>query len=172
MGNQNEENLKELFERFSESEEAERAAEDIRKAETTIREYPAPEPDEEVIAGIKQRVAQVLSGKKTNAFTRMAYKVAVAAVVLLIAAVSIKLFEKGDSQSEDVVYASLVPSALWESDDVTADDAELAVLTTEIEQVESEISAVQSGQTSGNGTDELTELEMDLIKINSDFWKG
>ena len=174
MNGRNEENLKELFERFLDSEEAERAAEDIRKGEMIVRAYPAPEPGREVIADIKVRVAKAVLRRRANTIRRMVYKAAVAAAVVLLAGVGIRLWlsEKGGVKTEGIMYASLVPSALWESEDITADDSELAVLTAEIEQVESEIGGVQSVETNGNGRSELTELEMELTEINSDFWKG
>ena len=45
MDERNEENVKELFEKFLDSEQAERNTEDVRKGEEILREHPAPEPD-------------------------------------------------------------------------------------------------------------------------------
>ena len=49
---------------------------------------------------------------------------------------------------------------------------ELLTLIAELEQVEDEILALQSDQVNGNGSKAVTELELELIEINSDFWKG
>jgi len=68
---------------------------------------------------------------------------------------------------------SIIPTAIWESDDITAADADLAIFTTEIEQIEDELMSLQLGEDDGNGDSSVSELEMELIEINnSDFWKG
>ena len=95
MNERNEENLKELFEKFVSSEQAERGAEDIRKGEEILREHPAPEPDGEVIAGIKAQIAMELLGRKRRVSKRVVYKVAaVAAAFIILAVVNVKIFEK------------------------------------------------------------------------------
>jgi peptidoglycan hydrolase CwlO-like protein len=99
--------------------------------------------------------------------------VGAAAAILIAAAVSLQLFvEKDTPRPGEVVYASLIPTAIWESDDITADDEDLAVFTAQIEQIEDEVQTLQSSEDTGNGENTITELEMELIEINSDFWKG
>jgi len=34
------------------------------------------------------------------------------------------------------------------------------------------VQTLQSSEDTGNGENTITELEMELIEINSDFWKG
>jgi len=34
------------------------------------------------------------------------------------------------------------------------------------------VQALQSGEDTANGDSTIAELEMELIEINSDFWKG
>jgi len=173
MNNRNEENLKDLFEKFLNSEQAEDGAEDIRKGEQILGEQPAPEPDSKLIADIKSEIAKALLVRKAGAFKRAAYKtVAVAAVFILLAAISVKLLKKGGSVSERVAYASIIPVTLWESNDISADDADLAILIAEIEQIGGELLALQLDENGGNGSSAITELEIELIEINSDFWKG
>ncbi len=183
MNGQNEENLKNLFEKFLDSKEAEQAADDIRKGEQVLREYPAPEPDRELIADIKAEIAEVVLHRKANAFRRMVYKTAVvAAAVIIVTAISVRLFEsrpsatggdeKGEGEPEKVIAGSVIPESLWESEDLAADDTDLAILADEIEQIEGDILTVKLGENGGNGGEDLTELEMELIAINSDFWKG
>lgn len=76
-------------------------------------------------------------------------------------------------ESGPVQYASIIPTAIWESDDIAADDADLVIFTTEIEQIEDELPALQLGEDDSNEDSAITELEMELIEINnSDFWKG
>ena len=183
MKSQNEENLKELFERFLDSGEAEQIKEDICEGERILRKQPAPEPDGELIANIKAEIARTLLRRRANAFKRIAYKAAaVAAAVVILAAISVKLFEsrpsatgrdeKDNGEFERPAYALMIPAAIWESDDIATDDADLAILTAEIEQIEGELLALQLDENSGNGHIDLAELEMELIEINSDFWKG
>jgi hypothetical protein len=172
MDERNEENLKELFEKFLDSGQAERNAEDIRKGEEILREHPAPEPDEEVIAGIKAEIARELLSKKTRVTKRVVLKVAaVAAVFFILAVVNVKIFEKGGGPGK-VVKASVLPSVLWESEDIAADDVDLAILTAAIKEIEEEALALESGENGGNGHIDTAELEIELIEIDSDFWKG
>jgi hypothetical protein len=172
MNGRNEEDVKELFERFVNTGQAEEAEQDIRKGEQILREHPVSEPDSKLIADIKAEVGKAVLRRKTKVFRRMVYKSAViAASVIFLAAIGIELFEKG-GESERVIAASILPAAIWESDDISADDADLATLTAEIEQIESDVLALQLGENGSNGYEAAAELEMELMEINNDFWKG
>jgi len=173
MNGRNEENVKELFERFVNTGQAEEAVQDIRKGEQILREHPVSGPDSKLIADIKAEVGKAVLRRKTKVFRRMVYKVAViAASVIFLAAIGIKLFEKGGGESERVIAASILPAAIWESERLADDDVDLAILTAEIEQIENEALALQLNEGDGNGHEAVTELEMELIEINGDFWKG
>jgi hypothetical protein len=173
MEDRNQENLRELFEKFFDAEQAESCVEDIQKADQIFREHPAPEPDDMLIANIKAEIALRLQSGRAHRFRRIIYEVAgAAAAILIIAAVSLQLFQQGPSGPPEVAYASLIPTAIWESNDIAADDEDLAVFTAQIEQIEDEVLALQSGEDTGNGDSTIAELEMELIEINSDFWKG
>lgn len=172
MNSQNDENLKELFERFLSAEQAESSIEDIQKAEQILRDHPAPEPDSMLIANIKAEIAMRLPAKKTNVFMKIAPKAAyAAAAILIISAISLSLFNGNIREQSPVQYGSLIPTALWESDDITTDDTELAIYTMEIEQIEEELRSLQLGEDTGNGDSSISELEMELVAINNDFWK-
>ena len=173
MNRRNEENLKDLFERFLDAEQAKEAVEDVAKAERILCEHPAPEPDGELIVNIKAEIAASLLRKKENAFSRIVYKtMAVAAGFILLAAIGVKLFEKGRGEPERLASSSIMPKAVWESERLADDDVNSAALIAEIEQIESDLLAVQLGENGGNGYEAVTELETELIEINSDFWKG
>ncbi|TSA54496.1 MAG: hypothetical protein D4R45_03915 [Planctomycetaceae bacterium] len=173
MENRNSENLRELFEKFFDAEQAESCVEDIQKAEQIFREHPAPEPDDMLIANIKAEIAMRLQAARAHRFRRIIYEVVGAvAAILIVAAVSLQLFEKDTPQNRDFNQASLIPTELWISNDIAADDEDLAVYTAQIEQIEDEVMALQSGEDTGNGDSTIVELEMELIEINSDFWKG
>jgi hypothetical protein len=168
MNGQNEENLKELFERFVSTEEAESGVEDFVKAERILQQYPAPQPDEELIAAIKSDIAEAVRRRREHTFRRLAYRMApVAAVLIILASVSIRLFEKDRG-----TYASIIPANVWDSENIAADDPDLAVLTTEIDELEGQVLTLELGENGGNGRSAVTELEMELVEINSDFWEG
>ncbi len=173
MNNRNEENLKEVFEKFLEPKEVEQAAEDIAQGERIFREHPAAEPDDEFIADIKMKISGALLHRKATSFRRTAYKTAVAAVaVILLAVISTRFFEKGSGESKKAAAASIIDGVIWESERLAADDADLAILAAEIEQIEDEMLALQLAEDGGNGSKAVTELEIELIEINNDFWKG
>jgi hypothetical protein len=174
MDGQNQENLKELIERFFDAERAESCGEDFRKAEQILREYPAPEPDDMLIANIKAEIAMRLGSRKATRLRRLLCDVAgVAAAIVILAAVSMQLFVEPDGHRGNGVYtASIIATAVWESDDIAADDVDLAVFTAEIEQIENEVLTLQAGEEAGESESTLTELETELAEINSDFWKG
>jgi len=173
MNDQNQENLKELFEKFMDAKQAQKYVEDVQKAEEILREHPAPEPDDMLIANIKAEIAMRLPVRRTSVFKHIAYKaLSIAAAVIFITAIGLRLFDNGAREPGPVQYASIIPTAIWESDDIAADDADLVIFTTEIEQIEEELLALQLGEGDGNGNSIITELEMEFIEINnSDFWK-
>ena len=174
MEDRNKENLRELFEKFFDAEQAESCVEDIQKAEQILRENPAPEPDNMLIANIKAEIAMRLPAVRAHRFRRIIYEViGAAAAILIVAAVSLQLFViDGPGRGEVIYSASLIPTAIWESDDIATDDEDLAVFTAQIEQIEDEVQTLQYGEDAGSGDSTIVELEMELIEINGDFWKG
>ena len=173
MNGLNKENLKELFEKFAGPGEAEQAARDICEGERILAESAAPEPDGELIASIKAKAAQAVSQRRTITLRRRIYKAtAVAAVFILMTAIGVKLFEKGGNRLERITTASIIPSVIWESESLAESDENLAMLIAEIEQIESDLLAVRLGENTGNGSEAVTDLEIELVEINSNFWKG
>lgn len=171
MNSQNDENMKELFERFLSAEQAESGVEDIQKGEQILCQHPAPEPDSMLIANIKAEIAMRLPAKRTNVFTKIAYRaVYAAAAILVISAISLSLFDK-NMEPIPGQYGSIIPTFDWDSDDIATDDADLVIYTNEIEQIEDELLALQSGEDIGDSESSLSELEMELVAINNDFWK-
>lgn len=173
MSSQNEENLKELFEKFFGAEQAAKAAEDVYKAEQIFHEHPAPEPDDMLIANIKAKIALNLQPLRVKVFTKIVYKTAaIAAAILIVAAIALNLLEKDkDYRSAQIIPASIIPRAIWDSDDIAADDIDLVTYTTEIEQIKDELRTLQLGKGDANGDAEVMELEMNLMEIEGDFWK-
>ena len=173
MEDQTNENIEELFGKFLSDEDARRAAEDIQKAEEILREHPAPEPAGELLADINSKIAEALSAEKAKTRKLTAYRVAaVAAAIIILVAIGVRFFEKGPAEIQSPVTITLIQQAIWESEDISADQAELALLTDELEQIEGEILALRLGEDGGESSREFIELEMELTDIGGDFWKG
>lgn len=174
MDDHNQENLKELFATFFDAEQAESYVEDVHQAERIFQEHPAPEPDAMLIANVKANIAISLGSRRVKRFRRRLYEVAgIAAAIVILAIASVQLLETSDLPPEKDVYtASLLPTVIWESDNIAADDADLAIFTAEVEQIEYEIHTLQSGEESIDSEGPVTELEVELAEINDEFWKG
>ncbi len=171
MSDQERENLKELVERFFEAGEAKSCLEDFQKAEQVLREYPAPQPDDTLISNIKAEIAMRLPARRAKIFRHRVWETAsVAAAIAIMAFFGVRLSQWPVQQHS--LYASLLPTALWESNNLATDDADLAVFTAEIEQIRTEVVALESGEATADPDSAVTELEMELVEISSDFWKG
>ena len=172
MNEGKDQDVKGLFASFLSAEQANEAVKDIVAGERILREYPVPEPDDELIADIQAKIAARLVRRPVGVFRTVARRaVAVAAAVIILAVVSVRLFEIGGDQSGGVAYASMIPKAVWESDDIAADDTELAVFTAEVKQIEAEVLTLQLGEDGRNGERVVVELEIKFAEIQSDFWK-
>ena len=171
MNDQDRENLKELVEKFFEAGQAESCLEDFQEAEEILREHPAPRPDDMLISNIKAEIAMRLPARRAEIFRHRVWEAAgVAAAIAIVAFLGARLSQRPAQQHS--LYAWLLPTALWESNNLAADDADLAVFTAEIEQVRSEVVALESGEDAPDPDSAIAELEMELVEISSDFWKG
>jgi hypothetical protein len=172
MNSQNNENLKDLFERFVESKEAQQAAQDIHEAEQLFNQYPAPEPASSLIADIKAEVKKAIVRKKMTSFRAMVYKTAaVAAIVIISITIGVKLLEK-KTNIKKTVFSPIASRATTENNDIAADDENLEILVAEADQIGDEITALQLNENGDNEYEDVTELEMNFTEIKSDFWKG
>lgn len=170
MNDRNEENLRDLFERFVDSEQAREAVADIERGEDVLRQWPAPEPRVELLAEIKSEMAGRLVRSGRRHVRWFASRVAgIAAAFVIIASVWTGLHKSGGPGV--VVASSLIPTAIWESDDISADDLRLATFTAEVERIENELRSLLLDE---NGSDEsvLDEAEIELIDLEGEFWKG
>ncbi len=171
MNDQERESLKELVEKFFEAGQAESCLEDFQEAEQILREHPAPLPDEMLISNIKAEIAMRLPARRAEIFRHRVWETAgVAATIAIVAFLGVQLSQRPDQQRSS--YASLLPTAIWESNNLAADDADLAVFTAEIEQIRSEVVVLESGEDTPDPESTIDELEMELVEISSDFWKG
>lgn len=171
MNDQNRENLRELVENLFETGEVESCLDDFQKAEQILREHPALRPDDMLIANIKAEIAMRLPARRAQVFRHRLWEATgVAAALAVVALVGVRLSQRSAQQGS--FHASLFPTAIWESNNIAADDANLAVFTAEIEQIRSEFVALESNDDSTDHDSVITELEMELVEISSTFWKG
>jgi hypothetical protein len=174
MNDRNSENLKDLFEKFVGTEEAQSCVEDFVKAERFLQQYPAPEPETELIAAIKSDIAENLRLRKEHTFRRLAYRLApVAAVFVVLAAVGVRMLNERSGPVELVngFRGPMISARVWDSENVAADDRNLVVLTTELDELEFEFATLESEENGGNGT-AVTELEIEFAEINTNIWEG
>ena len=166
------ENLRALFEQFLSSEEAEKAAGDIQAAEQMLRQYPAPQPDAATVADIKATLKAMAGHRRTGLYTA-AYRVAVvAAVIMVLSAVTVRLWERHHTQGQSVAKASVLPDAIWESNDATVGDPVLAFYMDELEMIADQVQGLQTGSNGSRTEETFEELQSEFVEISSDFWKG
>jgi hypothetical protein len=172
MNEKNKENLKAVFERFFDSADTGQVVEDVLRGERILRENPAPRPDEQLLTDIKAQMAAKLHPRRRRSFfMSTAFRAAaVAAAVIIAATLTVVVVDIAHQPRADQI-ATITPS-IWESSDIAEDDRELAMLTAEVEQINAELLAFEPHETNGNGSGALAELEIELIEIDSDFWKG
>jgi len=164
------ENLRELLGKFYDAEQAKAVAEDISRGEQVFDEKPAPEPGEELLADIRTKIARELKYRRRRNFGRFILRTAsVAAVFLIVATVSHRVINK--RQTLQIAEKNRTSEVIWESDDLTIDDADLSILAAQVEELAEEILTLK---VSANGADSIgvDELEMELLAISNDFWKG
>jgi hypothetical protein len=167
---ENREELRSLLEKFYDQIEAEQAAETIEAGERILRSYPAPEPAEATKWRIKAAVAKALQEKRQSAFgglRRSVYRVlATAAVIIIMLAVGVKIIEDGGVQKTES------PMVVIDTGAGGLMDAKAAILSEEIDQVESRLATIESGQINDEQADDADELETEYLTIASDFGKG
>ena len=168
MKNHGQDNLRALFERFMPPAEAEAAATEVRAADDMLQAYPAPEPDAETIIGIKLQLGTALSGRRKASHPVYRFVGAAAAV---IAIAMLGYFGRAPDRRPDVRHAALIPTVIWESDDISSDDMEIAYFASEIQQIEAQMQALQAGEGENAGVSALDDVEMELMRINTEFWK-
>jgi hypothetical protein len=170
MKDRNEENLRDLFARFVDSEQANEAADDIERGEELLRRWAAPEPSNELLAQIKGQMAgRVVRSGRRHVRWFASRAAGIAAAFVIIASVWTGLNREGGPGVASA--GSLIPTAIWESDNLAADDLNLASFTAEVERIESELKSLLLDEGS-SGESVLNEAEIELMDIQGEFWKG
>jgi len=173
MNDRNGENLRELFNKFFSDREAEEYIEDFTRIKRILDENPAPEPSGELVANIKREIAEAVRLRKEHTFRRFAYKLApVAAVFVVLAAVGVQMLLKEGGGPPERFRGPRISTSVWESENVSAEDRNLLVLTTELDELEVEFATLESEENGGNGGSAITELEIEYAEINRNIWEG
>jgi hypothetical protein len=169
--NNKDENLKEFLNKFYAEAEAAKAEQDILRGEQIIADNPAPQPDVRVINDIKARVRSELVGReKREVFTYLRATVTAAAAVLIIG-VTVFMIHRAERPSRPSVAEATISQEIWESEDLMDDDIELAVLAANIDAVEEDVLALRFDDESDEMIN-LDEVEIEVLEISDDFWKG
>jgi hypothetical protein len=147
---------------------ARQTAEDIEKGEEILGANQAPQPDERVLAEVKKNVVAALRRRRTVVFQKRILGAAVAAAIVVVSVLTMIRYGNLSNSHQTRMVAASIPSRVWEG----ADDADVTVLKAEIENIQSELSGVQSDDTGGNGSTAVDDLETELIEVNGDMWKG
>ncbi len=169
MRDQAHENLIELLQRFMDEPAAQAASEDIQAGERWLDARPAPTPDARVIAAIKTRMA--VSALRRHRIRRLVHaSLAAAAAVVVLSLIG--LLGPESASRPHLSYAAIIPTAIWESDDITTDDLDLAYFSSEIRQIEAQVQALDAddGDNGVGGVPE--EFETELMAIQTELWKG
>jgi hypothetical protein len=167
MNNSANENLRELLAGFMDEAAARQTAEDIENGEKLLGAYSAPQPDERVLAEVKKNVVAAVRRRRTVVFQRRILTAAVAAAVIIVSGLVLMRYGNQQSSHQTRMVAASIPASVWEG----ADDADVTVLTAEIENIQSELSGAHSDD-GGNGSNDIGDLETELIEVNGDMWKG
>ena len=168
---ENNENLNELLSRFLDERQTHEAAEDIRAGEKLLASFSAPVPDQAVINSIKEQIEMRLEArKKQKLASSMFHRVAVAAVIIVLAIAGVKFFP--EPKRERVAVSKVGQDFIWDDGSGTGSDEQLAALTAQIDEIEASMLAIKLGENGGEGGTLLTDLEVEMSEINGDFWKG
>lgn len=173
MYDRDKENLAELIERLYHGERAGIVLEDYRKGEQILRENQSPEPAQTLIANIKAEIALLIPARRARLARRRMYRrAAVAAALIIIIGIGMSILDERDSETVKVATAGLIPTKIWESNNIASDDEKLSIFTAQIDQIENEVINLESGNDTGYSSDRwVEEMEIELIVVRNAFWK-
>jgi hypothetical protein len=165
--------LRELLASFMNSEAANKAAADIERGDELLRNWPAPQPSEALLAEVKQKML-IAAGQRRAAtlYHRIFAVAAAAAAVIILSFVALKVFENRPVGQSDTTYATTIPDQLWEGGSIRTNDPDIAVLSNEIDNVADELAAVLPSEQNSSSASAVSDVEMQIIEVGADFWKG
>ena len=161
------ENIDELLAKFFSPDQAEQIKNDFAAGDELFEKFSASNPLPQILAEIKQRLAQQLENRNRISWTIVFAKTAaVAAIVVIVSAVMLLTFSQKDSTryTNDKQQISLLQF-----------DTDISAFEAEITQLKNELSTINLGEETGtNGilTDRVEQVELEIIKTENTFWKG
>lgn len=165
------ENLTELLRRFMDDSAAHAVQADLESVERVLEAHPAPVPSPAALSTIKMRMVAAAARRRWR--VRLFRAAVATAAAIILTALAAHYDRRPTVSRPSVSFASIIPAAVWESHDLATDDPDLAYFTSEIHQIESQMQAIEAGDdTEVRGSDTLDDLEMELIAIETEFWKG
>ncbi|OHB64841.1 MAG: hypothetical protein A2Y77_16625 [Planctomycetes bacterium RBG_13_62_9] len=167
MEDRTRENLSELLEQLFGAGEARTAEEDIRAGEQLLGAYPAPGPRRQTIVRIKAEMA--LAVRRRRRIRRIFHESLAAAAVIAFALIG--LLDLGRPDQSNVFQAAIIPAALWDSDNIAADDLDLVYFNSEIRRIEAQLGDLQAGR-DAPGRGAVEDVETELNQIETELWKG
>jgi hypothetical protein len=169
MNNSAHDNLTELLNRFMDESAARGVQEDIEAADRILEAHPAPLPAPGTVATIKALTIAAAVHRRRRI---RVFRGAVAAAAAVILTVLIGQYGRAPVPGPSVNLASIFPAAVWESHDLGGDDLDLVYFTSEVRQIEAQMRALEAGETGGRPGRTVEEIEMELMRIETEFWKG
>ena len=136
----NKENLRELIEKFMDPRNAQMYLDDIEAGERILRKYPAPKPDDMLLANIKANIALHIIPQRTVTFRKRVYEaIAVAASIIIIAAISLQSINETPeiTPPDRFDIAGLLPSGFW-----THETPKISELNNDIDNIKNQIAQV------------------------------
>jgi len=164
------ENLIELLQRFMDEPAAQTAHEDIQAGERWLDDAPpTPAPNARLLATIKTQMA--VSALRRHRMRRL-FHASLAAAAAVVVLSLIGLLGPGSASRPRISYAAILPAAIWESDDITADDLDLVYFSSEIRQIEAQMRSLDAEESDTGVGGGPEELETELLAIQTELWKG
>jgi len=168
MEDQAHDNVNDLLRRFYDPREAQAVEDEIRAGERLLEVWSAPMPGRSVIVRIKADMAAASRRRRT--IKRLLHSSLAAAAVVAFAVLA--MLNRGPTDQAVAFQAAIIPAALWESDNIAADDLDLVYFTAEIGQIEAQLDTLEAGENEAARTRAVEQLEVELVQIDNEFWKG
>jgi hypothetical protein len=168
MNDQKYTELTDLLQRMLPETGARVAEREIRDGERLLDAWQAPAPGADLLRDIQaEMVAVARRTRRRRQFVRAAVGACAALLVLGFG----HLFGPGADSAPSVSYAGMIPHAVWDSDNVVAEDLDLAYYDAEIRRIEQEMRTLEAGEAEV-GQRAVENLETEWMRIEGEFWKG
>ncbi len=163
------EDLTKLLGRFMDESTARATQADIEAVERMLQAHPAPVPSSQTLWTVKAMMIAASAGRRRRIRVTRATVAAAAAVVVTVL---VGHYRTGPTDQPRANFASIIPTAVWESRDIAADDLDLVYFTSQIRQIETQMQDLEAEQVAPQEKDVLDDIEMELISMETEFWKG